>query len=333
MAHLVESLKSLEKFSDLPWYCALSGGMDSVVLLDLVARSYPGKITGIIHINHQLQEPSEQWESFCKSLAEHYHIPFKSHKLHLSASSENAARQARYQVFYDYLHEPAVLLMAHHLDDQLETLFWRVLRGSPLQGIIGIDMIRELNHGWVIRPLLKSDHRDIELYAQQHQLTWCLDPSNKKTDYTRNFLRNAIIPQLEERYPSLKKQLAKTHLMCQYNHDALLYWLKPYLKSAQHLDWSDYPDKSHQGVFTLVSYWLTTFHYPHPSCVALDLFVREILDHKSSRLVIDRFVLLNDRESLYLEYEQKLKELPPASIVVKHDQFPLKWGRYYIKKV
>jgi tRNA(Ile)-lysidine synthase len=324
------SLSALEAFTDLPWYCALSGGMDSVVLLDALQKRFPGKIEMVIHINHQLQPQSNEWEEFCQSLAESYGLRFEAHRLTLSDASENSAREGRYRIFDHYLETPCILLMAHHADDQVETVLWRALRGTPLQGLVGIAGERLNKQGIIVRPFLQIPHAVLIDYAEQHSLTWCLDPTNHQTGYTRNFLRNDVIPLIEKRMPQLKKQLLVTQRFLQHNHQTLMSLLQPYFLSGRRLSYQAYLDQTQSGLVTLISYWLTYLQHPHPSLDSLELFVQQLLEEKKPQLYLKGSLLIVHHRVIELIDEAVLQAIGPESQYVQLDQFPFNWGRVRI---
>ena len=117
------------------WLVAYSGGIDSQVLLHLL-KSYPDHPPiEVVHINHQLQAQSGQWQAFCQQQAEQLHLPLHCHRVEIDKNSgeslEDLARQARYQVFESLLKSNDVLMLGHHQDDQVETLLLRMLRLQP----------------------------------------------------------------------------------------------------------------------------------------------------------------------------------------------------------
>lgn len=125
-------------------------------------------------------------------------------------SPEEAARNARYQVFRQLVGRNDLLMMAHHQDDQAETLLLQLLRGAGLEGISGMPEVAPFGEGMIIRPLLQYGGHQILEYAQQHGLQWVEDRSNQDPRFDRNYLRHAIIPLIEARWPSASRVLART---------------------------------------------------------------------------------------------------------------------------
>lgn len=194
------------------WVIGLSGGLDSVVLLHLAARALPAEQLLVVTVDHQLQAQSSQWTTFCRGLAESLHLPFYHEKVVVaeSASIESAARDARYRVFEKILQPGDCLLLAHHLNDQTETMLFRLLRGAGVRGLAGMPRCRTLGKASLFRPLLDISRQQLQQWAEAEQLVWVEDPSNSDMSFDRNYLRHKVIPLLEARWPSFPRRCAGT---------------------------------------------------------------------------------------------------------------------------
>ena len=204
---------------------ALSGGLDSVVLLDTVckalkANSHDLTEVWVFHIHHGLQKSADQWLEFCERLAKKYQVHFDFRLLHFANSAqgniEARARVERYDALTDLCIEHGVedLLLAHHQNDQAETVLLQLLRGSGVAGLSGMPLHRaNVNQGNPItlwRPLLNQSRAELEAYAKEHKLRWVEDPSNQNTRYRRNAIRKEIIPKLEKIQPGAIANLARS---------------------------------------------------------------------------------------------------------------------------
>jgi len=206
-------------------FVAFSGGLDSTVLLHLIARAnralaVPHKVTAL-HINHQLSEYADNWEDHCRKIAEDVGVEFLSSIVEVKTDGkgiEAAARDARYRVFEQYVKRDDVLLVAHHANGQAETFMLRLMCGA---GVLGLAAMREernlsdsLDSGILWRPLLDFSREDLEAYAKEHDLSWVEDDSNTSMNFDRNFLRHEPIPALLSRWPQALKQFstASSHL-------------------------------------------------------------------------------------------------------------------------
>ena len=187
----------------------LSGGMDSVVLLHAATRCLPpGGSLRALHVNHGLQAEADEWEAFCGRLCAELNVPLEVPRVEVAesgASPENRARIARYGAFSQSLRQGEWLLLAHHLDDQMETMLLRLFRGAGIRGLSGIPARRELGKGTLLRPLLHCPKEVLADYARAHDLRWIEDASNRDTDFDRNFCRHEILPAIERRWPEYRR--------------------------------------------------------------------------------------------------------------------------------
>jgi len=195
---------------------AYSGGLDSRVLLHALTQlrdSYTTPfILEAIHVHHGVNICADSWVSHCQNSCEQLRVPLTVKHVELGetqASLENQLRDARYQIFAEQLNSGDMLVLAHHADDQAETLLLRMLRGAGPQGLAGMPVQRPLGEGCLLRPLLDFSRAELELYAQQHQLSWVEDDSNVDTRFDRNYLRHEVIPKLAERWPRVRETFSR----------------------------------------------------------------------------------------------------------------------------
>lgn len=218
--------KNLQGFLTPPWpllVVALSGGRDSVALLHgLVQLQKQGDFARLgldfallaAHFNHGLRgAESDGDEAFCRDFCAQLGVEFVSFRAVGLAAAENSARKARYAWLWQVCDEeaakgfkPVWLVCAHHQEDQAETVLLHLLRGS---GTAGLAAMRRQN-GSLLRPLLTAGRAEIDAYLQAHGLIWREDSSNAELDYTRNRLRNQLMPLLREYNPRLNAALAQT---------------------------------------------------------------------------------------------------------------------------
>lgn len=184
---------------------ALSGGLDSTLLLDAFKRANVAARVVAIHVDHGLHEDSADWSAHCATVADALGISLITRKLELEPqpgqSVEAVAREARYRVFAESLGEGDVLVTAHHADDQLETVLLRILRGTGVRGLTAIHALGRLGDGWLARPLLPFTRAELAAEARRLGLSWLEDPSNVDQRFDRNFLRADVLPALRERWP------------------------------------------------------------------------------------------------------------------------------------
>lgn len=210
-------LHALAPWRDAPaWRVAFSGGLDSTVLLHLLAELREREALpplSAIHVAHGLQAAAEAWPAHCRALCERLGIALQVVHVEVdrnAASLEQAAREARYAVFAAALRPGDVLLTAQHRDDQAETLLFRLLRGAGVRGLGGMPVSRLLGEGSLVRPLLAVSRAELEGWARHHGLQWVEDPSNTDTRFARNFLRQQVMPLLAGYWPQVAGNLART---------------------------------------------------------------------------------------------------------------------------
>jgi tRNA(Ile)-lysidine synthase len=195
---------------------ALSGGVDSVVLLHAVAalrRSHPFAL-GAVHVHHGLSPNADAWSEACAALCHELSVPLTVARVQVrrarAESLEAAARAARYEVFS--AQQADALLLAHHADDQAETVLLQLLRGAGVLGLAAMPPIRVLATATglrLVRPLLRCSRATIERYASSRRLSWVEDESNRNLDLDRNYLRRQLLPQLSLRFPGCRETLAR----------------------------------------------------------------------------------------------------------------------------
>lgn len=197
-------------------YCvAYSGGRDSHVLLHLMASLRERLVEPLraVHVNHGLQEQAPAWAEHCRRVCAALNVPLTVLEVHCElgsgASVEEAARDARYRAFEEDLADDEWLLLAHHQDDQAETVLLRLLRGAGAHGLSAIPLTRSLGRGRLWRPLLGVAGEAIVEYAEREKLSWIEDPSNRDPRFDRNFLRYQLLPQLAERWPGYQAPLIR----------------------------------------------------------------------------------------------------------------------------
>lgn len=199
--------------ADPLYFVGYSGGLDSTVLLHALATLAGPQRLHALHINHQLHAQANSWQRHCEQTAQAMGCAIDCISVAIAPGGEgleSAARQARYKAFDARMPAQTSLWLAHHLDDQLETLMLRLLRGSGLTGLAAMSANRAQAHYQLIRPLLDLSREQLHQYAQAHQLSWIEDDSNENDAYDRNFLRNQVMPLLESRWPGYRQTLARS---------------------------------------------------------------------------------------------------------------------------
>jgi len=319
---------------------ALSGGMDSVLLLYVAARVYAtsGHLSAI-HINHQLQPNAGHTERFCQQLCEALGVPLEIRRVIVegrdgdgSGGIEEAARKARYRAFEEILEPEELLLMAHHGDDQAETVLFRLLRGTGVAGLGGMPRSRPLGKGTLYRPLLAFTRSELQSWATEMGVEWVEDPSNTDERFDRNFLRQSVLPLLKSRWPSLVSRISHTARSCREGDElaATLAELR-YRQCANDqgaISVADLAELSPVEQKNLLHWWIRRSRYLPPSVSDWSQVASDLLSAGQDRepeLRGEGFAIRRYQGHLYLVGDQR--SLPSGKQSLVPGQ-PLMWGEW-----
>jgi len=213
-----------------PVFVACSGGLDSLVLLHLLRfqvmgheAPVDGRETGtagadgpvapcprpaVAHFDHRMHPGSEFDGRWLKGLAGAWRLPITIGRSHIVPVNEEEARDERYRFLGGLIEEgqASFIVSAHHADDQVETILFRILRGTGIQGLEGIPEVRPPG---IARPLLPFSRSELEAYAARHRIRPRVDPTNASLRFARNRLRSRLLPVLEEIHPGARAGLLR----------------------------------------------------------------------------------------------------------------------------
>jgi tRNA(Ile)-lysidine synthase len=283
-----------------PIYVGVSGGLDSTVLLHAVARVAKAAHVTAVHVHHALHADADRWQRHCERLAGALGTAVLSRRVTVmpTGSVEAAARVARYEAFAACLSAPDVrLLLAHHRNDQTETLLLRLLQG---RGLYGMPRERPLAAGRLLRPFLDLPRSVLERYARAHRLEWLEDPANADLRLDRNFVRHVVLPGLRERFPGVDDALhaAVADAVAQ---EALLVASRgsPVRRPVLPLEALAALEPVQQLV--LLRLWLQARHVPLPPRRAMAAFLRQLsaAADRQPRLAVAGGELRRYREGLW----------------------------------
>lgn len=192
---------------------AVSGGVDSVVLLHKLASLKPEHIRYIVaHVDHGIRSTSAEDADFVKQLADKWGYEYEQIALKLGAhASEALARKQRYDFLFAIKkrYKAEMIITAHHQDDVLETMILNMLRGTSPRGLVGF------RRAGILRPFVQTPKAELVRYAESHGLAWREDETNNQTNYLRNYVRTHIIPRMSERRAELlaiRETLQKSYI-------------------------------------------------------------------------------------------------------------------------
>lgn len=276
----------------------VSGGVDSMVLLDAVTRATDLPVVGL-HINHHLHTEADRIAEFCLSQATRYSIPVKVIDVNVAASGslETRARETRYAAFEAFLTAGDLLLLAHHADDQVETALFRLFRGSRVVGLEGMPFERPIGDARLCRPLLSATRQNVLSYAQDRQLDWLEDPTNADVAPDRNFIRHELLPVIDGRFPNARQAIlsaislddrARARLQALSSAQVGGSQTKPNRKQntkPNRLKLSLFDDQSLDQICDSLTWWFLDLNVPQPTGGFLENVANKIIEGR----VIDEY--------------------------------------------
>ena len=227
---MINALKTLEKQNLISKGekigVAVSGGIDSMCLLHFLneQKSQLGFDLSVINIDHNIRENSKNDSEFVKNYCKQNGITFHSFKVDVpefvkqnKVTVEEGARICRYKVFENLLNKGIVdkIAIAHHRQDQVETILLNIFRGTGLKGASGMDY----QSNRFIRPLLDTSKAEIITYAQEHNIAFVEDETNADTDYSRNFIRQEILPKIKEHWHNVEDNIISFSKICKQDDE------------------------------------------------------------------------------------------------------------------
>ena len=273
---------------------ALSGGIDSVVLLYLLhqlqkTQNFTLKAS---HVHHGLSKNADKWVKFCEKLCTKLSVPLDVHYIKLpqkkSLGIEGEARQLRYEKLLQT--KTDLVVLAHHEDDQAETFLLQLIRGAGVKGLSSMAHFDASRRLW--RPLLNASRIDIESYAKKYKLKWIEDESNQNIDFDRNFIRSKVLPILKNRFNHIIKVISRSsaHLAEAQNllDDLAKLDLKSELKSIHYshkLKVKALEKLSNVRAKNALRFWLEINDQLMPSRDLLDELLRQVLTAKKDATI------------------------------------------------
>jgi tRNA(Ile)-lysidine synthase len=193
------------------WVVALSGGVDSSVLLAALASQSRVRA---VHVNHGIHPNAAAWAAHCRALGRRVGVDVRVLTTRVTrdrgVSLEAAARDARYALLAAELKPGECLLTGHHEDDQLETVLLQLFRGAGLAGLAAMPAITPFASGWLARPLLSRSRAELEAWARSHDLSWIDDDTNADESLDRNYLRRQVLPLIRERWKGVGSAVSRS---------------------------------------------------------------------------------------------------------------------------
>lgn len=278
-----------------------------MLLLHLMAQIFPQKIRAI-YIDHQLQDQSAEWAEVVATQATILNIPYIIQKVQIANGNlEAQARQARYQAYQQHLQENEILLLAHHQQDQAETVILRLLSGAGVDGLAAMQAIDYHKDMTIWRPFLDLTREQIALWTAQLEVKYIDDPMNYDTHYDRVWCREALWPFLTSRFPKMQQALSRTSYLMQDASEILEEVLKDdwqYSGSADYLDLTKLSELSSARQRQLLSVWMKGDGQYRPAFEMVERLKNEVIDSKS-----DAQAALHWNQFYYVRYQHHLYRL------------------------
>ncbi|WP_395479933.1 tRNA lysidine(34) synthetase TilS [Candidatus Curculioniphilus buchneri] len=308
---------------------AFSGGLDSTVLLDILATMRDNSDAFELracYIHHGLHQNSEQWATHCAHECFQRNVTFEINRIMLKVNNkgiEATARDARYRALAHVLMDNEVLLTAQHQDDQVETFLLALKRGSGPSGLSAMAKDSPFFSHRLVRPLLDCNRTEIEKYAHEHHLCWVKDDTNDDLRFDRNFLRVTILPTLHKRWPQFTSSVARSAKICAEQELLLDELLSETLKSLilpnGALRITPLITMKYFRRAAILRRWLADFGVRMPSYRQLALLWNEVVLSRcdaNARLQIGNYQIRRFRDCLYL-LPKDLPQ-PPRRDVILH---------------
>lgn len=279
------------------WCVALSAGLDSTVLLHAMSRvisDLPPRgehRLRAIHVHHGLYPDAEAWTEAARAQARGLGCDFQVLRVSVQKqpgqSLEDCARRARYQALLGAMDEGEVLLTGHHQDDQLETVLLQLMRGAGVAGLAAMPVTAAFGSGQHFRPLLEFSREDLRHWACRHAVQWIEEPSNRDTNFDRNYLRLQVLPALVARWPAAARGAARSARYCG-EALGLLEQLASEDFQRCRVD-GDLLVQALQGLDqprlgNLVRYWVDRSGLPNPPAHVLSLLTEQVLNARPQAL-------------------------------------------------
>lgn len=288
----------------------LSGGLDSCVLLHLLvqARLQSDFQLSAFHVNHQISPNAEAWQQFCAELCAQYEVSFQAAKVDVPRDSglglEAAAREVRYAAL---LASEGDVVLAHHQDDQVETMLLQLLRGAGVNGLAAMPAIREESKQRIFRPLLDVPRNQLLDYANKHHLKWIEDESNDSLQYDRNFLRHKVLPVLGERFKGYRGTLSRTAYNLSETAALMTQLAREDAEKAiadERLDIAWLKAVTPERAMNLLRWWINELTELNPSSAQLHNILNQLCHAKPNARIICKLgntVLRRYRQQAYID--------------------------------
>lgn len=306
-------------------FVAFSGGADSTALLHSAqALLHGGEELYALHADHQLHAKSGEWRSHCQALCRFLGVPLIAECLSVSAEGnlEAAARRARYEFFTRHLGPNDILMLAHHRQDQLESVLLRLFQGRGMMPMRGHGA---LGAGHFVRPFMNIEKQLLTQYLVSHDVGWIEDPGNRDLAFDRNYLRHRVTGEIIARWPNVRNAIERVSVSVLTQQQLLAHLVS---KAGNTVPWSELP-----SIPTLALAWLRTYlgvrGHHDVSDASLSEFLRQQTQGARAQLELGTHRLYAWRDTLYFERLSPNTSTVPDQLTVSFPSL-VDWGRYQL---
>ena len=316
---------SLEKNSYDEFLIAYSGGCDSTALLYFANKTARKNKINIraIHVNHNLNKESKKWENHCKEFCKGINVELYIENVNIilkpGDSVEEKAREERYLSIYSQMGKKTLMMTAHHGDDQAETFLYQLFRGSGAKGLSSMPRIKKIKKGFHFRPFLAFNKKTLEDFVAFKSLSYVEDLSNNNTDFSRNFIRKEILPNIKRKWPSCASTISRSAQnlseLFKLNEDLAMIDIQKFLvKNTCKLSIS-VKGLDKYRCNNVIRYWISKNNYRMPSSEQMNSIYSNVINAGKDKVP---FFLCSEyeirRHNDYIEIMLPLKKHDPSII-------------------
>lgn len=284
--------RALDDVPGVSLVVAFSGGPDSTALLHALATRMPRPALRALHVDHGLHADSATWAVHCRRLCESLAVPIEVVRVSVDLTRgegiEAAARRARHDAFASALKPGEHMVLAHHRDDQMETVLLKLLRGAGPEGLAGMRSLRPLAAGMLWRPLLELPRAALLDHVAANGLSTLHDPSNDDPRIARGYLRATVIPALLDQWPQAAVSITHSARLCREAADGLREgWidaLERLRRDENTLDAHGWLELRPAWRAPLLDHWLHVARLSAPTTAQREALERQIREASAERL-------------------------------------------------
>ncbi len=308
--------KIINKYNNI--LIGYSGGIDSTILLYNINKYKINNNIRAIHINHNIHKDSLIWQNHCKLFCKQLKIPLIIKNIYIKNINnlENKLRKKRLKIYFKNIKKNEILLLAHHLNDKIETIFLMLKRGTGLKGLIGIKETTIFNKKFIIkRPFININKKYIINNAIKYNIKWIEDNSNLNLKLDRNFLRHKILPLIVKRWKYFYSSLNRNSKICHNQYKLINKLIKKkinlYIKN-KYLNLNNIYKLQNEEIIIILRKFIKINNQNYISYKLIYLILKKLKTNKNKnyfQLHLKHFIIIKYKNNLYLEKKFKILKI------------------------